>query len=109
MEKIWKRDRESEDDLDIRYRSGSDDEGPQTSPQYSPAPTGNNDQPEVITSDDSENMPLALAPRNRDSPQEAKQLKATNKVRPTGEPIHQRPITRNTRSENKATTGAQPK
>ena len=62
MEDIWKRDGESEDDLDIRYRSGSDEEGPQPSPQNNPEPSGNQDQPEVINSDDSENMPLALAP-----------------------------------------------
>ena len=68
MEDIWKRDGESEDDLDIRYRSASDYEGPQTSPQYNAAPTGNQDEPEVITSGDSENIPLALAPRNGDSP-----------------------------------------
>ena len=65
MEEIWKRD---EADLDIRYRSDSDDEG-----QQSPAPpntttTGNQGQPEVISSNDSENVPLALAPRTQKSP-----------------------------------------
>ena len=69
MEEIWKRDGESEDDLlDIRYRSGSDEEGPQPSPQNNPEPSGNQDQQEVINSDDSENMPLALPPRKKDSP-----------------------------------------
>ena len=63
MKEIWKRDGESEDDLDIRYSSGSDEEGHQPSPQNNPEPSSNQDQPEVITSDESENMPLELTPR----------------------------------------------
>ena len=66
MEEIWKRNGKSEDDLDNRYRSDEDD--PQYSPQSSLEPTGNHENPEVINSDDSENVPLALTPRNKDSP-----------------------------------------
>ena len=68
MEEIWMRDGESQEDLDIRFRNGSNDEGPQPSPQNNPEPSSNQDQPEVINSDDSENISLALTPRNKDSP-----------------------------------------
>ena len=68
IEESWKLDGESEDDLDIRYRSGSDDEGHQSPPLPNTVPTGNQYQPEVLTSDDSENVPLAIAPRSRNSP-----------------------------------------
>ena len=68
MEEIWKQDGESEDALIVRYRSGSDGEGHQSPPLPDTAPTGNQDQPEVLTSDDSEKVPLAKAPRSRNSP-----------------------------------------
>ena len=41
MVEIWKRDGESEEDLDIRYRSGSYYEGHQSPPFPNTAPTGN--------------------------------------------------------------------
>ena len=65
MEEIWKRNGESEDDIDIRYRSGEDD--PHYSPQSIPEPTRNQDNPEIINSVDSKNLPLALTPKNKDS------------------------------------------
>ena len=68
MEEIWKRDGESEEDLDIRYRSDSDDEGQQSPTLPNTAPTGNQRQPEVISSDDLENVPLAIAPKTQKSP-----------------------------------------
>ena len=65
MEEIWKLDGGSEEDLDIRYRSDSDDEGQQSPAPPNTTPTGNQGQPEVISSDDSENVPLALAPEQK--------------------------------------------
>ena len=65
MEEIWKRDGESEEDLDIRYRSDSNDEGQQSPTLPNSTPTGIQGQPEVISSDDSENVPLAIAPRTQ--------------------------------------------
>ena len=65
MEEFWKRDGESEEDLDIRYRSESDDEGQQSPTLPNTAPTGNQRQPEVISSDYSENVPLAIAPKTQ--------------------------------------------
>ena len=65
MEEIWRRGGESEEDLDIRYRSDSDDEGQQSPSPPNTTPTGNQG---VISSDDSENVPLALAPRTQKSP-----------------------------------------
>ena len=59
MKEIWKRDGESEEDLDIRYQSDSDDEGHQSPTLPNTAPTGNQRKPEVISSNDSENVPLA--------------------------------------------------
>ena len=68
MEEIWKRDGESEEDLDIRYRSDSDVEGQQSPAPPNTTPTGNQGQPQVISNDDSESVPLALAPRRQKSP-----------------------------------------
>ena len=68
MEEIWKRDRESEEDLDIRYRSDSNDEGQQSPTLPNTTPTGNQGQPEVISSDDSENVSLGIAPRTQKLP-----------------------------------------
>ena len=65
MEEIWKRDGESEED--IRGRSESDDEGQQSPTLPNTAPTGNQRQPEVISSDDSENVALAIAPKTQKS------------------------------------------
>ena len=68
MEEICKRDGESKADLDIRYRSDSDDEGQQSPTLSNTAPTGNQRQPEVISSNDSENVPLAIAPKTQKLP-----------------------------------------
>ena len=68
MEEIWEQDGESEEDLDIRYPSDSDDEGQQSPTLPNTTPTGNQRQPEVISSDDSENLPLAIAPRTQKLP-----------------------------------------
>ena len=66
MEEIWRRDGESENELDIRYRSEEDDI--QQSPASNPEPTGSKENPESIQSDDSENVPLALTPKAKNSP-----------------------------------------
>ena len=68
MEEIWKRRGESEEDLDIRYRCDSYDEGQQPPTLPNTTPTGNQGQLEVISSDDSETVPLAIAPRIQKSP-----------------------------------------
>ena len=68
MKEIWKGNGESEEDLDIRYRSDNDDEGQQSPTLTNTAPTGNQRQPEVISNDDSENFPLAIAPKTQKSP-----------------------------------------
>ena len=68
MEEIWKRHGESEEDLDIRYRSDSNEEGQQSPTLPNTTPTGNQGQPEVISSDNLENVPLAIAPRTQKSP-----------------------------------------
>ena len=66
MEEILRRDGESENELDIRYRSEEDDI--QQSPASNPEPTGSKENPESIQSDDSENVPLALTPKAKNSP-----------------------------------------
>ena len=68
MDEIWKRDGESEQDLDIRYRSDNESEDQQSPPPPIISPTGSHQQLEVISSDDSENVPLASAPRTSKSP-----------------------------------------
>ena len=66
MEEIWRRDVESEIELDIRYRSEEDDI--HHSPSSNPEATGSRENPESIQSDDSKNVPLALTPKAKDSP-----------------------------------------
>ena len=66
MEEIWRRDGESENGLDIRYRSEED--YIHHSPSSNPEPTGSRENHESIQSDDSENVPLALTPKAKDSP-----------------------------------------
>ena len=68
MEEIWERDGESEEDLDIRYRSDSNDEGQQSPTLPNSTSTGIQGQTEVVSSDDSENVPLAIAARTQKSP-----------------------------------------
>ena len=68
MEEIWRRDDESEQELDIRYRSDNDNEDHQTSTPTNPTSTGSHQPLEVISSDDSENVPLATTPRTTKSP-----------------------------------------
>ena len=66
MEEIWRRDGESENELDIRYRSEEDDI--HHSPSSNPEPAGSRENTESIQSDDSENVPLALTSKAKDSP-----------------------------------------
>ena len=68
MEEIWRRDGESEQELDIRYRSDNDNEDHQPSTPTNPTPTGSHQPLEVISSDDSENVPLATTSRTTKSP-----------------------------------------
>ena len=104
MEEIWKRDRESEEDLDIRYRSDSDDEGQQSPAHPNTSPTGNQGQPEVISSGDSENVPPALAPRTQKSPRKIYPSEIhftigdkTTKFRKTRKNIARKSLTRKTK------------
>ena len=68
MEEIWRRDGESEQELDIRYRSDNDNEDHQPPTATNPTPTGSHQPLEVISSDDSENVPLATTSRTTKSP-----------------------------------------
>ena len=68
MEEIWRRDGESEQEFDIRYRSDNDNEDNQPSTPTNSTPTGSHQPLEVISSDDSENVPLATTSRTTKSP-----------------------------------------
>ena len=67
MEEIWRRDGESEQELDIRYQSDNDNEDTQPSTPTN-LPTGSHQPVEVPSSDDSENVPLATTSRTTKSP-----------------------------------------
>ena len=68
MEEIWSRDGESEDDLDIRYRDERDGDETPFSTTSSHEPMCNPIKLEPTNSDDSENIPIASVPKNKDSP-----------------------------------------
>ena len=70
MDKIWRRDGDSQDDLKIRYREESDLEAPQSQTTSFQRPSSGAVQPKVIDSDDydSENIPLAIAPEGKSLP-----------------------------------------
>ena len=61
MEEIWRRDGNSEDELDIRYRNNEDEpEIPERQPTQPSTSTHNNQLVDIYTdSDNSENVPLA--------------------------------------------------
>ena len=65
---FWRRDGESEQELDIRYRSDNDNKDNQPSTPSNSTPTGSHQPVEVISSDDSENVPLATTSRTTKSP-----------------------------------------
>ena len=66
MEDIRKRQGESEDDLDIRYREKIDTEEPQRTTTSSQQPTGSAVKSNIIDSDDSKNIPLAKLQSDKD-------------------------------------------
>ena len=68
IEEIWRRDGESEKEVDIRYRSDNDNEDNQPSTPTNSTPIGSHQPLEVISSDDSENVPLATTSRTTKSP-----------------------------------------
>ena len=68
MDKNWRRDGDSEDDLKIRYREESDVEEPQSQTTSFQRPSSGVVQPKVIDSDDSENIPQAIAPEGKSLP-----------------------------------------
>ena len=68
MEEIWRRDGESEQELDIRYRSDNDNEDTQPSTPTNLTPIGSHQPVEVTSKDDSENVPLATTSRTTKSP-----------------------------------------
>ena len=67
MDKIWRKDGDSQDDLKIRYREESDLEAPQSQATSFQQPSSGAVQPKVIDSDeyDSENILLAIAPEGK--------------------------------------------
>ena len=67
MEEIWRRDGESEQELDIRYQSDNNNEDTQPSTPTN-LPTGSHQPVEVTSSDDSEIVPLATTSRTTKSP-----------------------------------------
>ena len=68
MEEIWRRDGESENELDIRYQSDNENDEPQTAIPKNTPPTGYEQPIDVTSSDDSENRPLATTSRAAKSP-----------------------------------------
>ena len=82
MEEIWRRDGNSENELDIHYRDNKDQaEIPevqeiQTSPQSSQQPTGTTPKSRESDSDNSENLPFSKTQKDTTPTQETKQKKA---------------------------------
>ena len=68
VEEIWRRDGASEDELDNKYRNEGDGDETSFPTTRTHEQTGISVQPELISSDDSVNMPLVPTSRNKDSP-----------------------------------------